>query len=455
VPFAGVSLLHGVLPGALAVAALGALAMSAIGDRRWLGRYVVPIVVASFLVVVVINRVLDLQARFDQSIPWTFLIWATMPVVALALAFVGWRGEARWRRAVAVAAVPLTLAFAANLINQYYGYDPTVGALFDANVDHQVSSARLGLHQAAATPAVSPAPVGFGSAPRATGRAPAAAPVPQRTQALVPNVDHGVVTTIAIPGTISAFHARDAYVWVPPAFFQAPRPQLPVVMMLAGVPGQPANLIRAGNATIVADSYASSHGGRAPILVFPDANGSFTGDTECVDGPRENADTYLTEDVPRFVESAFSSAAGPARWATLGFSAGGTCAMELALGHPDVFGTFVDIEGDAFPNLGTRSNARALAIAGLYGGNATLFDAHDPLQLAKRSADRGVAAWFETGARDQRKQVVAATINAALRADGLDSRVVQVSGGHDFGVAKRAIMDSFGWLVRRLTPPGS
>ena len=92
----------------------------------------------------------------------------------------------------------------------------------------------------------------------------------------------GVVSTITIPGTVSGFSARTAYVWVPPAFFAIPRPQLPVVVMLAGVPGQPDNMIRAAGCHEVADRYAASHGGRAPVLVFPDANGSFAGDTECV-----------------------------------------------------------------------------------------------------------------------------------------------------------------------------
>ena len=36
----------------------------------------------------------------------------------------------------------------------------------------------------------------------------------------------------------------------------------------------------------------------APIIVMPDENGSFTNDTECVDGPRGNAETYITVDVP-------------------------------------------------------------------------------------------------------------------------------------------------------------
>jgi S-formylglutathione hydrolase FrmB len=260
----------------------------------------------------------------------------------------------------------------------------------------------------------------------------------------------GVVSTITIPGTVSGFSARTAYVWVPPAFFVTPRPPLPVVVMLAGVPGQPDNMIRAAGATAAADRYAAAHSGRAPILVFPDPNGSFTGDTECVDGPRGNAETYLTFDVPHYVESAISSAAGPRHWGIAGYSEGGTCAMDLALAHPDVYGTFVDISGDAFPNLGTRGDAKARAIAGLYGGQPALFDAHDPTWLAARPQDRGVAGWFEDGTADHRKAAVGAALDATLRADGLESHLVSAPGGHDFTMATHAVADSFDWLAQRV-----
>jgi S-formylglutathione hydrolase FrmB len=259
-----------------------------------------------------------------------------------------------------------------------------------------------------------------------------------------------LVSTLPIPGTTSGFTARPAYVWVPPAFFATPRPQLPVIVMLAGVPGQPDNMIRAGGATVVADHYAAAHGGRAPILVFPDANGSFAGDTECVDGIRGRAETYLTRDVPAFVEAKFGAATGPVHWGVLGFSEGGTCAMDLALGHPDVFGTFVDVAGDAFPNLGTRGDARAKAIAGLYGGDAAAFDAHDPMLLAARPQDRPVGGWFEAGTADHRIDAVATALDTALQHDGLVTRLVLVPGGHDFRMATRAVGDSFAWLAGRI-----
>ena len=219
---------------------------------------------------------------------------------------------------------------------------------------------------------------------------------------------------------------------------------------MSGVPGAPDNMIRSAGADTTADAYAAAHGGVAPILVFPDQNGSFTGDTECVDGPRGMAETYLTKDVPAFIRQAFSTATGPAHWGIAGYSEGGTCALVLALGHPDVYGSFVDISGDPFPNLGLGVDARHLAVVGLYGGDPAQFDAHDARLLVQSPPAKAVAGWFVTGTKDRRDQGVAVVLDAALRSAGLNSHLAQAPGGHDFKMATHAVANSFSWLAQRV-----
>jgi hypothetical protein len=55
----------------------------------------------------------------------------------------------------------------------------------------------------------------------------------------------------------------------------------------------------------------------------------------------------------------------PASWATVGFSEGGTCAIGLAVEHPDAFGRFVDLAGDQVPNDGINQ-AAATTLKKLY-----------------------------------------------------------------------------------------
>ena len=79
------------------------------------------------------------------------------------------------------------------------------------------------------------------------------------------------------------------------------------------------------------DHFAEAHGGQAPIVVMPDENGTYRGDTECVDGPQGNAQTYLSEDVRNYVISTFGASPNPQHWAVVGLSEGGTCATLLAV----------------------------------------------------------------------------------------------------------------------------
>ncbi|MBL3747930.1 hypothetical protein IQ261_27120, partial [Mycobacteroides abscessus subsp. massiliense] len=178
-----------------------------------------------------------------------------------------------------------------------------------------------------------------------------------------------------IPADASGFKHRGEYVYLPPAWFAGETPpRLPVVMMIAGEFNTPADWVRTGNATKMIDDYAASHAGQAPIFVFVDVAGSFNNDTECVNGPRGNAADHLTEDVRPYVVSEFDSSPDPANWAVVGWSMGGTCAVDLMVMHPDLFSTFVDIAGDHGPTAGTKQQT----IDRLYGGDAAQWDAFDP-----------------------------------------------------------------------------
>ena len=135
-------------------------------------------------------------------------------------------------------------------------------------------------------------------------------------------------------------------------------------------------------------------------MVFVDSGGTFNNDTECVDGPRGNAADHLTEDVRPYVISRFGASAAPASWAVVGWSMGGTCAADLAVTHPELFGTFEDIAGDLGPTVGDK----AQTIAQLYGGDAALWARFDPLTvLAGHAPYPDTAGWFAnataTGAR--------------------------------------------------------
>lgn len=268
----------------------------------------------------------------------------------------------------------------------------------------------------------------------------------------------GQVVSLDVPPTASRFSARPTQVYLPPAWFAKDRPPLPVVLLLHGEPGSPQDWIDGGQAQATADAFAAEHGGLAPVLVMPDVNGSLDGDTECVDSPLGEAETYLTVDVPTAVVRLLGTRAPGPGWAVAGLSEGGSCAIMLALRHPDRFGAFGDYGGLVGPRVGDTNTDTASTVAQLFGGSQQAFAAHEPSALLAGRRYPGLAGWFEVGDADAQPLAATRALVPAARAAGIGSCVVIVpGGGHTFAVWSDAFERSLPWMAFRfgLMAPGS
>jgi S-formylglutathione hydrolase FrmB len=387
-----VSLLSGWLPATLRIAALFAV-LVAVGrsGRRWWTRAVPVALVAAVAVAAVVSTVVDNVLAMPGQLPGE--VWFWVGVVVFALVTMMWRGQS-WRRGMAAAAVVLAAAAATSTVNEFVGYYPTVGAAFGELTGQPM-----------------PAEVGAGQLAEVS-----------------PETRHGRVVPVDIPDTYSHFTHREEFVYLPPAWFRSGRrQQFPVIEMIGAEFSTPENWIRAGDAIGAADAYAGRHHGRAPILVFADASGGFTVDTECVDGPHGDAEDHLVKDVPAYLATHFGVA--PTGWAVAGWSMGGTCAIDLTVDHPEVFTHFLDISGDLGPNIGDV----ATTITKLYGGDHAAWAAHDPLTvLGHHHRYDGVTGVFADGTREPTTTVAVYRLAAACRADGIRTQVIVRPGGHDW-----------------------
>jgi len=390
--------------------------------------------------------------------PPTFRLWVGLGVLAMLVAIAGWSRASQLRKLVAVVTVPLTLAAAFVLINSHYAYWPTVGDLLGRRLPNEVSRQALtnilqgqpspiGDHGSSslspsgppiersngAAPTViranspsAPPARRAGAAPRTAARATASAPTPPLL--------HGVLAPLDIPPGTSGFAHRQGTLYLPPGFSDLASERLPVLVMLGGAPGGPQDWARGGYAAQTADAYATEHHGLAPILAFVDENGSATADTECVDGPGGQAETFLAVDVPRYLSGLLHVPLNPGQWGVGGFSEGGTCGFELAVRHPDVYGTFVDIAGDRAPHLGSDAET----LKKLYGGDRAAMAAHDPAVLLRSHRFDGLSGWFVAGSSDPTHTDVAHRLAGAARAAGITVSERIVPGQHNWAFAATA-----------------
>ena len=113
----------------------------------------------------------------------------------------------------------------------------------------------------------------------------------------------GAVYQVNIPGVRSGFAARPGYIYLPPAYLVRPRPQLPVLVLLGGQPGDPRAWVDSGQVQAVMDAFASRHHGVAPVVVMADDLGGYFANPMCLNSRLGNVQTYLTVDVPDWITS--------------------------------------------------------------------------------------------------------------------------------------------------------
>ena len=195
------------------------------------------------------------------------------------------------------------------------------------------------------------------------------------------------------------------------------------------------------------------------MLAFVDSGGAFGIDTECVNGSRGNAADHLTKDVVPYMISNLGVSADRANWGVAGFSTGGTCAVDLTVMHPDLFSAFVDIAGDAGPNVGTKEQT----ITRLFGGNAAAWAAFDPATVITRARPlpwrvglvRGIAEATNRDANAGGQDVAALHAVRNRRVPhGIDCAVVTEQGKHDWVFAAAAFAAALPWLAGQLDSPG-
>lgn len=408
-----------------AVAAVGLGVGVAGRPLRWWATWGVGIAIAATLVVASARWWILDSGLVSEHYPPTFLLWVWLGLWAVGVAGTGWWSGAAAVRMARVLAAPLALLAAFLLINAHYGYWPTMGVLLGRPVAGQVSATRVYQEISLRTS-------GLGLV---------------KTRARVSPPSTGLYGPISIPATPVHFDAASAWIWLPPAYFHSPRGQFPVLVMLTGIPGEAQDWVTAGQVVPAADRWARAHHAAAPVMIFVDENGRGGLDTECVNGPHGAAQSYLTRDLPNWVESTLGIRPDPRTWGVVGFSEGGTCAVGLAAEDPDLFGNFVDVAGDMAPNLG----GPAVTLRYLYAGNAVAARSFEPKAIFATRHFNHLEGWFAAGSGDRDGLSVAETLAALAGHAGIDVHIYEGPGGHTWAFARHALANIYPTLATTLS----
>jgi len=424
-----------------------AVLLAAIGRRspRWLRLWLPVAVVVGGICAGLTFWFIHNQGLSEDPAPAAFWVWIVGLGAAIVILIFGWRGAGWPRRSAAIVAVPLCLLCVALGLNTWTGYFPTVQSAWDRLAGTE--------------------------SPRFIDQATLA---DMQRQGARPT--QGVVVKVTTPDTASGFQHRQEYVYLPPAWFAtSPPPQLPAVMMFGGQFGRPDDWLRSADALKTLDEFTARHYGNAPVMVFPDVGGTFSTDTECVNGPRGNAADHLIKDVVPYVISTFGVSPKAENWGVAGWSSGGTCAVMLAVLHPDVFSAIVSVDGQLGPNAGTREQT----IARLFGGDESAWEQFDPRSaIIRHGPYTGMSAWFavssdtkpeyrpgehsdtppatpaEWDTNSENHADIAHALCSLVSSYGIECAVVAHQSSHDFQGAGHAFADALPWLAGKLGTPG-
>jgi enterochelin esterase-like enzyme len=356
--------------------------------------------------------------------------WIVATFAAIGLAVVNlWRSR-WWRKVVAAVGILLFAASGTLGINAYFGLNPTLAALFGITIENPIDID----NKPNPTPTGSPDPDTAGKPLYETWTPPADMPAMSKTG------------TQVIPATASGFSSRPAGIYLPPAAQVPNAPELPLVILMMGQPGNPDVQYIA----TVLDEYAAKNKGLAPIVIVADQLGDPDLDPVCSDTAKlGNAETFITQDVPAWARANLRIDQDPAHWVIAGYSNGGGCAFKYGAKYPEIWGNVLDISGEEYPG----SEEPDQVITNLFGGDAAAFEAQKPEAILKSGDHKypDTTAIFTVGGNDPTFIPEAQGSSDAAKAAGWNTTYYVIPGaGHVVDALEGGFEKGFEILYPRL-----
>lgn len=160
---------------------------------------------------------------------------------------------------------------------------------------------------------------------------------------------HGTVVTDSFASKTLHGQTKSFLVYLPPTYNtpQGQNKYYPTLYLLHGSPGKDIDWITGGKAVQSADTLIAAHKIPELIIVFPDGNGRPKETSEWGNSGdhQQLIENYVAYDLVQYIDHHYHTLPDPGDRAIGGLSMGGFGAMNIAVHHPDIFGTVISLGG--------------------------------------------------------------------------------------------------------------
>ncbi|MFG2777171.1 alpha/beta hydrolase [Streptomyces prunicolor] len=243
-----------------------------------------------------------------------------------------------------------------------------------------------------------------------------------------------------------------AFVYLPPQYFQKAyaRQRFPVVVALSGYPGSIFNLAQYLRVSQTAGQLQKSGQMQPTIMVMIRPTIAPPRDTECVNVPGgPQTETFLAKDLPQALKSVYRVGHDASAWGVMGYSSGGTCALQLTMRNPHVYTTAAGLS----PDYRIKDDPTTGNLFGSGLGRVNRVNGHDLMWRLKHLPAPQVSVLVADSKHGERGYPQTLAFIKAVKAPMRVASILPESGSHNFPTWVREMPAALKWMNQQLTFP--
>jgi enterochelin esterase-like enzyme len=242
------------------------------------------------------------------------------------------------------------------------------------------------------------------------------------------DVPHGALAIHTHASTVLEGATRQLFVYTPPGYDRSQRARYPVLYLFHGNNDLAAGWTMAGRANLILDNLIADKKAVPMIVVMPWGHALPFGTRPAAGRPSNNDlfEQYLLKEVVPLVEARYRTAPGRRNRAIVGLSMGGAQALQIGLGHRDLF-----------------------ASIGVFGAGMTRADFEARYKTLAPAAPLDLGLLFIGIGKEDGGLARARELGEALRAHGFSPIYQEVDGGHVYPVWRKLLVETAPRLFAR------